>query len=129
MRRVLSSSKCSRKGRGGSGGLLCVRFILLVFLQVIFAFAHAFLELGDGAAERARELRDAVRAKEKECQGSNDEPVDRSYILEHKLTQHEAAEELGVDQPQVSRLLNGNIDLFTIDKLLIMLSRVKMRVK
>ena len=53
----------------------------------------------------------------------------RQYILEHKLTQHEAAEELGVDQPQVSRLLNGNIDLFTIDKLLIMLSRVKMRVK
>ena len=53
----------------------------------------------------------------------------RAYIEEHQLTQRDAAEELGVDQPQVSRLLKGNIDLFTIDKLLVMLARIKLRVK
>jgi predicted XRE-type DNA-binding protein len=53
----------------------------------------------------------------------------REYIQENALSQKEAAEVLGIDQPQVSRLLNGNIELFTIDKLLLMLSRIKIKVK
>ncbi len=46
------------------------------------------------------------------------------YIAEHELTQSEAAEVFDVDQPRISKLLNGRIELFTIDKLLEMLAKV-----
>ena len=38
-----------------------------------------------------------------------------------ELTQKKAANKLGVDQPQVSRLLARKIDCFTIDKLMVLL--------
>lgn len=51
----------------------------------------------------------------------------RDYIDHHKLTQQEAAEAFGVDQPQISRLLGGKIENFTIDKLLKMACRVHIK--
>ena len=53
----------------------------------------------------------------------------RDYINKHELTQTEAAAQLGVDQPQISRLLKGKIGLFTIDKLLVMLARINIKVQ
>ena len=50
----------------------------------------------------------------------------RSYISEHNITQQEAADAFGVDQPQISRLLAGKIENFTIDKLLKMASLMVM---
>ena len=50
------------------------------------------------------------------------------YIKENKLTQTEAAKRMGVDQPRISKLLNGKIDLFTIDILVQMLERVDVHV-
>lgn len=52
----------------------------------------------------------------------------REYIKKHRLTQAEAAKRFGVDQPQVSRLVQGKISHFTVDKLLIMISRVKISI-
>ena len=46
------------------------------------------------------------------------------YIKRERLTQTEAAKQLGVTQPKISNLLNGKIDTFTIDKLVNMLARV-----
>lgn len=48
----------------------------------------------------------------------------KKYIQENNLTQAEAAEQMGVDQPRVNKILKGQIELFTIDKLIIMLERV-----
>lgn len=42
----------------------------------------------------------------------------RSYINKNKLTQKQAAEIFQVDQPQISRLVSGKIQNFTVDKLL-----------
>jgi predicted XRE-type DNA-binding protein len=53
----------------------------------------------------------------------------REYIKNHELTQVAAAEQLGVAQPQISRLLKGKISLFTIDRLLTMLSRINIKVE
>ena len=44
------------------------------------------------------------------------------------LTQAEAARLLGVTQPRVSGLMRGKIDLFSIDTLVKMLSRMGLRV-
>lgn len=52
----------------------------------------------------------------------------RDYIEKNQLSQKEAARKLGIDQPQISRLLQGKIGNFTIDKLIIMLSRVGIKV-
>ena len=49
-------------------------------------------------------------------------------IEEERLTQVEAAQLLGVTQPRVSALVRGKIDLFSIDTLVKMLSRVGVRV-
>jgi predicted XRE-type DNA-binding protein len=44
-------------------------------------------------------------------------------IIRHRgLTQHEAAEVFGVPQPRISELVRGKIRLFSIDKLVSMLS-------
>lgn len=53
----------------------------------------------------------------------------RRYIAKHHLTQAKAAKIFTVDQPQISRLLNGEINLFSIDKLMLMLSKVDISVK
>ena len=52
----------------------------------------------------------------------------RAYIKHEGLTQAEAGERLGITQSRVSELVNGHIDKFTIDKLVIMLARVGRRV-
>lgn len=52
----------------------------------------------------------------------------RDYINTHHLNQQAAAELLHVDQPQISRLMQGKIGYFTIDKLLRMASRAKIKV-
>lgn len=48
-------------------------------------------------------------------------------IEDEGLTQGEAARLLGVSQPRVSALVRGKIDLFSIDTLVKMLSRVGSR--
>lgn len=45
------------------------------------------------------------------------------YIEKHKLTQREAAELFGVNQPRISDLVRGKIERFTIDMLVNMLAR------
>jgi len=52
----------------------------------------------------------------------------RDYIAEHHLTQSAAAKRFGVDQPQVHRLLKGKISYFSVDKLMLILSRVGIEV-
>lgn len=47
----------------------------------------------------------------------------RRYIEKNSLTQKKAAELMGVDQPRISKLLKGKIELFTIDILIQMLER------
>lgn len=51
------------------------------------------------------------------------------YIKDRGFTQAEAATQLGVSQPRISNLLHGRIDLFSIDKLIEMLSRIGIKVK
>ena len=51
------------------------------------------------------------------------------YIKNHKLTQTQAAKQLGIDQPRLNKLLKGRIDLFTIDRLVEMLAKVSVNVK
>ena len=50
------------------------------------------------------------------------------FLTEHiqrtGLTQKQAAETLGVTQPRISDLTRGKIDVFSIDTLIAMLSRV-----
>ncbi len=50
------------------------------------------------------------------------------YIKENKLTQSEAAKHFKVDQPRLNKLLKGHIELFTIDKLVSLLSNVNIKV-
>ena len=45
-------------------------------------------------------------------------------IRREGLTQKETAATLGVSQPRISDLMRGRIDLFSIDTLIAMLSRV-----
>jgi predicted XRE-type DNA-binding protein len=51
------------------------------------------------------------------------------YILKNQLTQIEAARVLHLDQPRLSKLLNGRVDLFTVDKLIQILSYVNVNVQ
>jgi predicted XRE-type DNA-binding protein len=53
----------------------------------------------------------------------------RQYILEQRLTTEQAADFLGETQLQVSNLMNGEISLFSVDKLIGMLTKVGMQVK
>lgn len=48
----------------------------------------------------------------------------KQFIEANQLTQKEAASLLDVDQPRISKLLSGRIDLFTIDLLIQMLAKV-----
>ena len=45
-------------------------------------------------------------------------------IRRARLTQKEAAATLGVTQPRISDLMRGRINVFSIDTLIVMLSRV-----
>ncbi len=47
----------------------------------------------------------------------------RDIIEKKKLRQHQAAELFGVNRPEVSNLVNGQIQKFSIDKLIMMLER------
>ena len=53
----------------------------------------------------------------------------KQYVKVNKLTQAQAAEIMGVDQPRINKVLSGHIELFTIDKLVTMLERAKILVK
>lgn len=50
------------------------------------------------------------------------------YVKGSKLTQAEAAMRLGITQPRHNDLLRGRIDKFSVDALVIMLTRVGKRV-
>ncbi len=50
------------------------------------------------------------------------------YIENNDLTQAQAAEIFGVSQPRVSNLVNGKIDLFSIDTLITMATAAGMKV-
>lgn len=47
-----------------------------------------------------------------------------AWLNESGLTQKQAAERLGIDQPRVSDIKNGKIARFTLDKLLELATRV-----
>ncbi len=53
----------------------------------------------------------------------------RRYILEQGLTTEQAADFFGETQPQVNNLMNGEISLFSVDKLIDMLVKAGMQVK
>ena len=44
------------------------------------------------------------------------------YLLDHKLSQRELAEKLGIDESLVSKIIHYNFDDFTIDRLVKYLS-------
>lgn len=50
------------------------------------------------------------------------------FIDDRGLTQAEAAKIFGVSQPRVSDLVRGKIDVFSIDALVVMLSKAGLRV-
>jgi predicted XRE-type DNA-binding protein len=45
-----------------------------------------------------------------------------SYLLEHKITQRELAEKIGIDESLMSKIVHYNFDDFTIDRLVKYLS-------
>ena len=45
-----------------------------------------------------------------------------SYLLDHKLTQRERAEKVGIDESLMSKIVHYNFDDFTIDRLVKYLS-------
>jgi predicted XRE-type DNA-binding protein len=52
-----------------------------------------------------------------------------SIIAERKLTQVKAAKLMGIDQPRVSALLCGRLGLFSLEKLLMMISRLGYKIE
>lgn len=52
-----------------------------------------------------------------------------AYIQKKGWTQSEAAQHLGETQPRISNLMNGEIDRFSVDKLINLLGRVGMDVR
>jgi predicted XRE-type DNA-binding protein len=52
-----------------------------------------------------------------------------SIITERGLTQAKAAALMGIDQPRVSALLCGKLGLFSLEKLLVMLSKLGNRIE
>ncbi len=53
----------------------------------------------------------------------------RKLIQDRGLTQAKAAELLGVSQPRVSNLVQGRIELFSIDSLVDMLARAGIKIE
>jgi len=75
------------------------------------------------AIEDAREAADEMRTRAELMTALTE------YIRTRKLTQAQAAKLLGVTQPRISDLMRGKINLFSIDKLIAMLTRVGARVQ
>ncbi len=48
----------------------------------------------------------------------------RDYITQQNLTQAQAAQQFGVPQPRISEIVQGKVELFTIDKLINLLAQV-----
>jgi len=74
---------------------------------------NIFLDLGFPPEEAANLLLRSALAAE----------IER-YIRAHELKQREAAEALGVSQPEISYIMTGKLDKFSLDKLVNMLARV-----
>ena len=53
----------------------------------------------------------------------------RALIAERKLTQTEAAELLGLDQPKVSALVRGRVEGYSIDRLFRLLNALGQRIE
>ena len=53
----------------------------------------------------------------------------RDYIEKQGWTQKEAAQFLGETQPRISNLMNGDIDRFSVDKLINLLGKIGMKVE
>ncbi|MEM8779803.1 MAG: helix-turn-helix transcriptional regulator [Cyanobacteria bacterium P01_G01_bin.49] len=53
----------------------------------------------------------------------------RQFIQDKGWTQQEAASFFGETQPRISNLINGDINRFSVDKLIIMLKQAGMEVK
>ncbi|MEM6336323.1 MAG: helix-turn-helix transcriptional regulator [Bacteroidota bacterium] len=53
----------------------------------------------------------------------------RRYIEARGWTQQEAAERLGETQPRISNLMSGQIDRFSIDKLINLLTQAGLKVR
>lgn len=51
------------------------------------------------------------------------------YLRTHEVNQLELAEELGVDPARVSEIVKYKIDLFTVDRLLILLEQLNPKLK
>ena len=47
----------------------------------------------------------------------------------HKITQREVAARVGADQPTISKVLRGHLDLVTVDRLLAWLARLDQEVQ
>ncbi|MFZ4403977.1 MAG: XRE family transcriptional regulator [Pseudobdellovibrionaceae bacterium] len=80
-----------------------------------------------------------IRKKLEKCEPSRTLPkyaskVDRlkyklcekfvSYLMDHKMTQLQLAKKLKVDPSRVNEIVNYRIDLYTIDKLIILAERL-----
>ncbi len=52
-----------------------------------------------------------------------------TYLRVRNLSQHELAEELGVDPARVSEIVKYKIDLYTVDRLLDLLEQLNPKVK
>ena len=50
------------------------------------------------------------------------------YTEQERLTQAEAAKRFGVKQPRISDLVRGKVELFAVDGLIAILSRIGMKV-
>ena len=75
------------------------------------------------AIEDTREAADDLRARAELMIAVSD------YIRTYKLTQAKAAKQFGVTQPRISDLMRGKVNLFSIDKLIAMLTRIGARVQ
>lgn len=53
----------------------------------------------------------------------------QKYIKKHEWTQQEAAEFFNETQPRISNLMNGDIERFSIDKLVQMIVKAGMKIK
>ena len=80
-----------------------------------------------------KEVRDVLeKAPASRMLSPNAGPVERlkfslceqfvSYLLEHKVTQRELAEKIGIDESLMSKIVHYNFDDFTIDRLVKYLS-------
>lgn len=82
-------------------------------LQEIHTYRSVWDAIADSPEEAANlklrsQLMDAIKA----------------YIDQEKLTQEEAAKQLGVTRPRVIELVNGRVSKFTIDRLVNMAARI-----